>query len=193
MRKIFEYISKRRIIVVILLIAFGGILGLAAVAMDKNSQRQEDLSKKVIAKWDELEPGKSTNSEVENKLGKTINNSADRPVKEYASTSPTAPHKAIYEDEKVMFLKETVTLSDNKSIADLITLYGQAPYILYGDLAINGYYLFVYSDIGVAYVGNSVADVLWEVWYFEPVNSIDEFIAKWATNYSKILPPEHVE
>lgn len=82
------------------------------------------------------------------------------------------------------FFKEIITSSENKTPRDLINVYGDTQNILYGNDAINGIFLYVYPDKGIAYLGNKSSNTLFEIWYFEPT-TMDTFITNWASGYSK--------
>ena len=142
------------------------------------------------AQWQKLIPGKSTKEDLINILGDPIKSTEEngRDILEFKSTSSVINHKAYLENGTAIFLDEIVTLEDNVSLEELRKQYGVSNDILYGDDAYNGYYLFVYPDKGVAYLGNPSNDVVLEIWYFTPM-TFEKFNQTWAPDYKTTLSP----
>lgn len=133
-----------------------------------------------------ITPGKSDKNELINKLGNPIKQSQTDDnllTLDYASNSPNRNEKFILEDSKVALIKEIVTLKDIKTKQDITRVYGAADYILYGPDVAAGFYLYVYPDKGIAFIGKKESDLILEVWYFVPT-SLSQFQSKLAKNYT---------
>lgn len=137
--------------------------------------------------WKEVVPGISTRQETIEKLGnpKVEGDS----LLEFESTSSTRNHTVSLEGNTVSLIKEVVSFRDTATAEDFTAKYGETSELLYGPDAENGYYLFIYSQKGVAYLGNPATGNLLEVWYF-PATTFEEFINKWASGYSETLTPQ---
>ena len=137
--------------------------------------------------WREVVPGLSTKKDVAQKLGKPkIEGESSL---EFESTSTTRNHTLSFEEGVVSLIKEIVSFRDTIKVNSLTSKYGETSDILYGPDAENGYYLFVYTEKGVAYLGNPATGNLLEIWYF-PVTSFEDFQKRWAASYSKSLSPK---
>ena len=136
--------------------------------------------------WREVVPGVSTKEDVAQKLGKP--KVEGESSLEFQSNSPTRNHALSFEEGVVSLIKEVVSFRDATNVSSLTSKYGEASGILYGPDAENGYYLFVYAEKGVAYLGNPATENLLEIWYF-PVTSFEDFQERWATSYSESLSP----
>lgn len=135
--------------------------------------------------WSKLIPGQSTTENVTSVLGNPINKSGNTYF--YKSSTSAVNNEAVIENGTAQFFKEIVTLSDKKTVDVITSKYGLAPNILYGSSSINGFNLYVYPNIGIAYLGNSTTRDLLEIWHFNPTD-IDTFISKWGQGYSKTPP-----
>jgi len=100
----------------------------------------------------------------------------------FNSNSPTRPHEAKLEDDTLTFFKEIITSQGERTIFSMKSAYGNPDYILYGERAGSGDYLYIHPSDGVAYIGNAATNSIIEVWYFE-ATSIDNFKSRWASNY----------
>lgn len=145
------------------------------------------LTNREIQVWNNFQPGKTTKKDVVNKLGdpetetKTDGGSLDA----FSSESPVRLHQVLFDSQNVSQLfKKIITAGDTATPKDIIQIYGDASNILYGADSINGIYLYVYSDKGIAYLGNNQSNTLFEIWYFAPT-SLDNFMKNLASGYSK--------
>lgn len=143
------------------------------------------------ATWEEITPGETTKEGVVKILGEPLEEKDEngKTVSFFKSTSPTRNHEILFEEQIVSFSKEIVTLQDEKEIEDIKTLHGTTDNVLYGPDSYNGYFLFVYPEKGIAYLGNPGTGDLLEVWYFIP-NSMDEFRSLYAPGYQTELSPQ---
>lgn len=139
--------------------------------------------------FESITPGKSTTSDVNKVLGTPISqtqvNGYD--LSDYKSTSPTRNNQVYYTNGTAQLIKEIVSFKDLKKVSDVTKKYGTPTNILYGPDTVSGFYLFVYLDKGIAYLGNPNTGDLLEIWYFSPM-SLDNFISTWAQDYSKNPP-----
>ena len=190
MNKIRELLKNKKIIllvVIVILILFA----LLFIYLRKKNTNNKVPSSTTGISWNTLVPGKSTKDEVIQKLGTPINEKIDneKTTSTFQSSSQTRNNEAIFINNSTGFLKEIVTLSDNKTTKGLINQYGQPTSTLYGADSYNGYDLYVYPDKGLAFLGNLETGSLLEIWYFIPT-IIDSFISQWANNYTKELTPK---
>jgi hypothetical protein len=135
--------------------------------------------------YQSLRPGESLERDVEEKLGSPLIkiNEADQKILEYQSSSPVNNHQVIVKDGEVVLIKEIVTLADSRNKKQIVGEYGEANYILYGPDADASFYLYVYPEKGIAYIGHTDQDFLIEVWYFEPT-TLEGFKSNFAPPYS---------
>ncbi len=150
---------------------------------------QLPILNREIQVWKNFQPGKTTKSEVVNQLGepKTETKINGNILDSFSSESPVRLHQVIFDNQNVsQVFKKIMTANDKATPKDIIQIYGDTTNILYGIDAINGIYLYVYPDKGIAYVGNNQSNTLFEIWYFTPT-SLDNFMKNWASDYSKDL------
>lgn len=159
-----------------------------------NNKKQESTTPTISpvypqAKWDSLTPGISSREEINQKLGSPTSEKTegDKTIASYKSKSATRPNVVTYQNQTGIFFKEIVTTKDSQRTGDIIKIYKEAKYILYGPDAPNGDYLFVYPENGIAYLGNPNTGTLLEIWYFTPT-TFEDFKSKWASDYSSTLP-----
>ena len=139
------------------------------------------------ATYNSITPGVSTKDDVTGKLGKPIN--TDPNLLEFKSLNPNINNQVNIDQGKVSLIKEIITLSDARRTTDITKTYGLAQKILYGPDAGAGFYLFVYPENGIAYIGHPEAGLLLEIWYFPPTN-LSNFKASYADNYSESYQPK---
>lgn len=151
---------------------------------DNNATPQPSNIKTID--WSKLTPGESTTKDVTDMLGNPVRQKDN--VYFFESSTSVANNEAIIENGTAQFFKEIVTLSDKKTVDLITSKYGLAPNTLYGSNSINGFNLYVYPNIGVAYLGNSITQDLLEIWYFKPTD-IETFTQEWGDGYS-ITPPK---
>jgi len=134
--------------------------------------------------YQKIVPGVSSKNEVISQLGTPLIEEGN--TIEYKSSSPNFNHQIIFDQEKVSFVKEIVTLKekDTKKTQDIIKVYGEPKKMLYGPDAEAGFYLFVYPENGIAYIGHPESGMLLEIWHF-PSTDTENFISKYAQGYSE--------
>lgn len=134
--------------------------------------------------YQKIIPGVSLKKDVVSLLGDPLNEEGN--TIEYKSSSPNFNHQITFDQEKVSFVKEIVTLKekDSKKGQDVIKAYGEPKAMLYGPDAEAGFFLFVYPEDGVAYIGHPESGLLLEIWHF-PSTNLESFINKYAQDYSK--------
>lgn len=137
--------------------------------------------------WQGLVAGKSTKDQVNGVLGNPLSetSSGNQTTNTYSSLSETRPNSAVFDNNSntALFLRQIVSAKDTKTTKDIVDVYGETNTKLYGLDWINGIYLFVYLDKGIAYLANPDSNTLFEVWYFPPT-TLDNFLKTWATDYS---------
>ncbi len=143
----------------------------------------------TIPAYNSTIPGTTTKDQVISKLGKPLeekqNGSGE--LLTFDSGKTIRPDEYYFQNDVNELVKEIIPYNDNRKIDDIRKIYGNANLVLYGEGSVGGFYLFVYLDKGVAYIGNPNSGNLLEVWYFTPVSE-SVFISKFASNYSKTQP-----
>lgn len=146
---------------------------------------QPGIANREVASFGEILPGKTSIDRVNELLGFPINtNIVDgKNLQDYRTSNEFRNHQVITENSLVKLIKEAVNIEDAKSAETIRNTYGIAPYILYEKKPSSVFDLYVYPENGIAYIGHEDGTIL-EIWYFEPT-TIDDFISKWANDYSK--------
>lgn len=134
------------------------------------------------AAYQKIVPGVSSKSDVISLLGEPLTGEGN--TIEYKSSSPNFNHQITLDQEKVSFVKEIITLKEKKNSKDIANVYGVPKKMLFGPDAEAGFYLFVYPENGIAYVGHPESGLLLEIWYFPPTN-MESFISKYTQGYSE--------
>src|SRR3989344_5039510 len=107
----------------------------------------------------------------------------------YQNPTPGKPHEVVIKENNILLIKETITINDDKKVNDIKKEFGEPKKILFGPGYTSEFYLSVYPENGIAYIGQDASGVLLEVWYFTPTN-INDFIINYAPNYTR-TPPSH--
>ena len=134
------------------------------------------------ADYKSIVPGITTKEQVLSKLGNPVKKTDN--LLEYHSNNPNYNNQIQIEEDKVSFIKEYISLADNRNSKQITQVYGEPKNILYGPDANSGFFLYVYPENGIAYIGHSTSGLLLEIWYFPPTN-IDNFMKKYAQEYSE--------
>lgn len=176
---------KIKLIIGLVLILFLVSVGYIVYLLKKETKPSPNIPTAVQNSYKALTPGTTDEKEVVATLGKplTQNTQGKETVLDYPSNSPARKDQIIIENSKVKIIKEVVTLKDNKKMSSFTKAYGPAPYSLFGPDAQSGFYLYIYPDKGLAYIGNVPADLLTEIWYFTPT-TIEQFTKDFASGYS---------
>lgn len=139
--------------------------------------------------WSTFEPGVTTKEQVISKLGNPLSETTQngQVVSDFKSISPTRNNEVTFSGNTSSFFKHIIAYGETLLIKDLTSKYGLTNIVLYGPDATAGFYLYVYPDKGIAYLGNPNSGDLLEVWYFAPT-TLENFQNQWAKNYSKTFP-----
>lgn len=140
-------------------------------------------------KIDTISIGKSTKEEVIKILGSPIaeKTAGNFDVLTFGSSSPTRPDQVFIKQNIVQMTKEIISFQDQRKAEAIKNNNGVASNILYGSDALAGFYLFVYPDKGLAYLGNPNSDDLLEIWHFASTD-IQSFKRDLAPDYKDSLP-----
>lgn len=141
-------------------------------------------------KIDTVVIGKSSKEDVIKILGNPISEETKGKfdVLTFGSASPTRPDQVYLVQNVALMTKEIISFQDQRKTEAIINNYGVAKTTLYGSDTTAGFYLFVYPDKGLAYLGNPKSGDLLEIWHFAPTN-LQSFKSELAPNYSETLPP----
>ena len=131
-----------------------------------------------------IKPGTTNQENLNEILGtpKDSKNTGLQDLLSYASSNEYRDHEVITENGKVVFIKEIINEDNNINTETLINKYGNPQYTLYDQRPNSVFNLYVYTDLGLAYLGHEDKTIL-EIWYFIPM-SLADFNYKWAPNYS---------
>jgi len=185
MRSVISTIWRYKFIFLILLVLVG-------VWIFYQSQKGSKVTTKPpeqAVSYKSLTPGKSNLDQLEKEFGEPLETKEDGTKKtlDFQSSSKVRPNQAIVEDETVVFIKEIVTKTDEKSVKNITGVYGDPNFVLYDQSSPNSSFsLYVYPDRGLAFIGHPSGTLL-EIWYFPPT-TLDDFIQRWAPNYSQAKP-----
>jgi hypothetical protein len=192
MRKIFEFIKKYWLVIMVVLAAILYVInfflkGQAPTIAPTPTQVAQTAS------YNNIFPGVSTESDLNKSLGAPLKTTISGNIKtdEYKSTSELRHHIAIIQGEKVSFIKEIVSAHDTTTATSITNIYGKAPKILYGKSSNSTFNLYIYPSNGIAYLGHADGTLL-EIWYFQPT-SFEDFVSKWGQDYSTTPSTEVVQ
>lgn len=137
-----------------------------------------------IASFNGITPGITNMDKVNELLGYPVEAklSGDYGIDLYKTDNPNRFNRVISENGQVKMVQVELT-EVNKKAEEIRKTYGIAPYILYSKNPSSVFDLFVYLKNGIAFKGHHDGTVL-EIWYFEPTDSIENFISTWAKDYS---------
>lgn len=188
MNKILEIIKNKKI--TILAIFSLSLLIFVVIRFNSNKQKLTSVEKvdpspvNKIASFDEIIPGKTSIEKINELLGKPLDStkSGDLDVFNYKSENQYRTHKVYSKDGLTELIIEEI-VNENKTANDVRKIYGIAPEILYEKTLTSVFNLYVYPSNGIAYLGHEDGGIL-EIWYFVPT-TIEDFITKWGSDYSK--------
>lgn len=183
-----NFIKTHKLIISILVLISLVIIGYTVLT------RRSGPSQTVIPSYNSITPGVSTKEQVIEKLGTplTQKENGDSELLTFNSDKTERPDEYYFQNGLNKLVKEIIPYDDERKIEEIRIKYGNADMVLYGEGSIGGFYLFVYLNRGVAYIGNPTSGNLLELWYFTP-RSESEFLRSWAQGYSKTQPSPHSE
>jgi hypothetical protein len=181
-------LTKRKFIVF-------GVFVLAIIYIVVRAARQQpdqgevNLSPTPIqqASFRTITPGKTSEDEMKEKLGNPANTTQKEAFKvyEYKGTNPNWNNEFYLTEQKVVFIKQITSTRDNINVQNITNNYGEPKGVLYGDLAEVGFYLYVYPEQGLAYLGNREGGgAITELWYFSPTATVEDFRKQYAPEYN---------
>lgn len=187
MRRTLEILGRHKLLALIFFIVL--LLFVLKGLSKKPEYRPDSTAGPSAPSFRSLTPGVSTKKQVADQLGAVIEEVklGEGTLASYLSNNPNFPHQVAFEDEKAIFIKEIVTMKDNKRANDIQQQFGPPTDRLYNSASSNSnFFLFVNPQSGFAYIGHPDGTLL-EVWYFQPT-SLEDFREKWAPSYS-LQPP----
>lgn len=191
MRKILDFVKKQSWIwiIIIVIVAIIGDAYLTRVQTPKATPTP--VPQRAIFRG--VTPGISSEADLNKIWGtpvKAIVN-GNQTTDQYKSTSELRLHSALIENGTVIFIKEIVSAHDTSKSSDITSVYGKPTFTLYNKAPNSIFNLYVYPSSGIAFVG-SLSETITEIWYFQPT-SLNDFMAKWAQDYSTTPPTQHVQ
>jgi|GEM_PF-6576666 len=163
-------------------------VGIIAKLSQNKKPTGETKSNMEKPNYKSLTAGISTKGDAVSTLGAPISQGIEGKYSllEFSSLVDTKPNTALFLDDKLALFKETINL--NKTSTDILKTYGTTDKILYRSQVPGGYALYVYPNIGIAYLGPSgQSSIVSEIWYFEPTD-LTSFKENFASNYFYTLP-----
>lgn len=178
--------TKKRIFLAIAILSLASIVFIVYMSNKNKQTKTTGVTNTIGASYKELIPGKSTTDDIVNKLGTPVNEKQTDSIKtlEYKSQSnPNFNNEFLIRSDKLILVKEYVTLDDNINVTDINKKYGNYKNNLYGPASINGFNLYIIPEKGVAYVAHLEADIIIEMWYFQPT-TFEAFRSQFASGYT---------
>lgn len=187
MYKIFDFLKHKKIVLLTIISLSFLIFIVIKINNQKSVVIQEiPTSSPVsgIVDFNEIIPGKTSLDRINELLGKPLSSttSGDLNISNYKSTNQYRNHKVYSKDGLAELVVEEI-INKNKTVKDIQKIYGVAPVSLFSKSPSSAFKLYVYSDKGIAYLGHQDGTIL-EIWYFIPT-TVDDFITKWGSDYSK--------
>ena len=188
---VLNYLKNHKFLVFVLFVVIFTIaLGVLFTSTFNSDTKPSEVKKpQNQASYKSISPGISTKEEVIDMLGEPKkeeeNNSKTR--LEYISETLARNHEVITENETVVFIKEIITINENRSTKEITDKYGNTEYILYGQHSAVDIYLYIYPEAGIAYEGDPADGTIIEIWYFEPT-TFENFKQTWGKNHSPSPP-----
>jgi hypothetical protein len=191
MNNVVGFIKSHKKLLALLFIVITIIVFLTNKSKKENIDSTQPHPSSTQASYKTIVPGKSSTEKVFEVLGKPEAEikQDEKTIFNYKSSSLAQNNQVYFENKDLVLIKEIVTLDDDQNAQDIITNYGKTNKILYGPDSHSGFYLHVYPENGIAYIGHPETGLLLEVWYFTPT-TFEEFKQKWASNYTDKLIPQ---
>ena len=155
----------------------------------KTETQSQQTTPQNQANYNDVVPGVSNREELFVNLGDPLNDKQEDTL-EFPSSAAGKPHFIEIERDVVKIIRETVTLDDDVSIKDITQKYGNTKNILFDARSLGGFYLFVYPEKGIAYIGHPESGLLLEIWYF-PATDFENFKQEYAVGYSTDIPNQY--
>ncbi|MFI5241078.1 MAG: hypothetical protein ACHQUA_01455 [Microgenomates group bacterium] len=169
------------VILIIIYVGFFSFINRGKVGVEEKI----DINNASIS-YQDLKLGSSSEDDVRNKFGTPLSErEADgKKILEYESKNPNFNNEIVINSNKLYFVKQIISPSDNISIVELKNKYGNFKNILYGNGSDSGFHLFIYPEKGVAFIGNEKTTDVLEVWYFAPT-TYENFKTLYAKEYTE--------
>lgn len=178
--------TKKRILLIVAILSVVSIVFIIYMTSKSKQTKTTGIVDITGASFKDLTPGKSTTDDIINKLGTPIKETGDDSIKtlEFKSQSnPNFNNEFLVRSDKLTFIKEYITLDDNIKVGDLNKKYGNYTNTLYGPASVNGFNLYIIPNKGVAYVAHLEADIVTEIWYFQPT-TFEAFRYQFTKDYT---------
>jgi hypothetical protein len=178
--------NKRKILIYFVIFAFVSIIFIIIDKPKKDTVDQVPILTTIVPEYKNLKLGISTKDDVIKNIGEPlyINRRVNQEILNYESNNPNFNNEILVKDNKVTFIREVVTQEDQKTISSITNKYGRPEKVLYGPRSGVGFYLYVYPEKGIAYIGHDKSGILLEIWYFVPT-TYESFIINYARDYSE--------
>ena len=181
-------VNKKVILTGLVILSLISIIYIVYLSKKEASQKQNIPT--VGVPYGSLTPGVSTVDDITKQMGTSEKETASGSAKilEYKSKNPNFNNELIIDNNKLTFVKQIVAYGEPITVEDLNKKYGIYENVLYGHLSQNGFHLYVYPDRGIAYVANQEANIVLEIWYFQPT-TLENFKTLYAPDYSDTYKP----
>lgn len=177
--------TKKKILILLSLISLVALIFIIVVInKDKNNEKIVTSTEAPVYK--NLQPGKSSGSDIINNLGQPIESSTigDTTTFEYPSNNPNFNDQYKIKEDSLELIKHIVSSKDNIKISDINNTYGNYENVLYKSSSHSGFNLYIYPSKGIAYYGHQGSGIVLEIWYFKPM-TFDTFKASFSEGYSE--------
>ncbi len=191
MSKIINFLKRIWIPVLVIAFIILVFLNIFLKPVNSPSTSQTPSPDAQQAKFGNITPGSSTQTDVNGILGRPISTktTGTLTVSEFRSSNQYRFHEATFRNGTLALIKQIVNTNDKLNVTYVTNQFGTAPFKLYENKSHSTFNLYVYPQNGIAYLGHADGTLL-EIWYFEPT-SFDNFLSLWAKDFSKDPPAEN--
>jgi len=164
----------------------------------KNQQQGPSPETSIIqikqAQYQDIKPGESKLSEVEEKLGQPISSviTSTGTTYQFESGNQYLPHEVIIDSEDtVQFInRPLVEIPKENQITKYTQELKEQPIKLYNQASLSGVNLYVFPKHGIAIEATEKSGLGLNIKYFPPSDDINMIMDKYFPSYSKIFDPE---
>ena len=181
---------KTKLKIIIPTLFFLSVISLLYISSTLKKQKQIKTTQSINEEgYKSLTPGESDLPEAQIVLGEPLKEETENSFKVlyYPSQSAAREDKLYFKEERLILIKEIVSAIENRKSNEIASKYGQAPYVLYGTDSTSGFYLYIFPDKGIAYLGNPYSQDMLEIWHFQKT-TIENFSKDFAPEYEDTIP-----
>ena len=139
--------------------------------------------------WQGLTPGFAITQNLAEQLGTPVsveNLPAEKKQVSYKAQDFKAYYNEVVVDKDgtVEFIKTPIAYSDENTLTQYTTLYGEPDFSLYASHISDSLRAHVFLDEGLTVIANETTLVIEELWYFQPTDK-ETFMLQWGSQLSE--------